>query len=322
VAGDGQVHGEACRAGALHEEGRGAGRLVGAQHLEGGAQFAHGLAAGLLDGEQGRGYVLAALAREVDGDARLELDDRDAVGERVVQLPGDPQAFLARPAQGGFLAGAFGLQGALFGLAQIRLPVASGEAGDDRAQEPAREQGGPLDRVLCRGARREISPEEHGTRDRAHASMPRLGRRVDGGHHREGRQGAGVGVQHIAGQGGRGDGEDRAGCLAVRGQRERTGHHQRVVDRRGVLVEGRRGHDDGADHDGERRVGEPPECGLVPVHVRTVDRRTDRGVSPVDGPTTTPGAVVRRARRSRRRTANCLRPYDARRHPREPGFFS
>lgn len=132
-----QLHVEAGRAGALDEKRRASRGLVGPQHVQGGAQLAHRLATGLLDREQRGRYLLAALAGQMHGDARLELDDRDAVRERVVQLTGDAQALLPGPAQRGLLPGALRLEGALLGLAQIRLPVLVGEPGDDGAQEPA-----------------------------------------------------------------------------------------------------------------------------------------------------------------------------------------
>ena len=53
--------------------------------------------------------LLAVLAGQVHGDPGLHLDHRDAVGQRVVQLPGDAQALLPGAAQRHLLAGAFGL---------------------------------------------------------------------------------------------------------------------------------------------------------------------------------------------------------------------
>lgn len=137
LSGHPQIDGEPRGAGLLDQQRRCTGRLVGPQHLQCGAQFTHRLTAGLLDGEQCGRHLLAPLARQMDGDSRLELDDRDAVGQRVVQLPCDAQSFLTGTAQCRFLAGPFGLQGALFGLAQIGPPVAVGEACDQGAQEPA-----------------------------------------------------------------------------------------------------------------------------------------------------------------------------------------
>ena len=64
------------------------------------------------------GTVLAALAGQVDGDLGLHLDDRDLVGERVVQLPRDVQPLLVGAAPRGLLPGALGLVGPPLGLPQ------------------------------------------------------------------------------------------------------------------------------------------------------------------------------------------------------------
>lgn len=91
---------------------------VAAQHLQGGAQFGACLPAGVGDVLQRPGDRLPVEPVRVDGqDVRghrgLDADQRDAVGQQVVQVAGDPQPLLGDPAPGLLLAGPFGAFGAL-----------------------------------------------------------------------------------------------------------------------------------------------------------------------------------------------------------------
>ncbi len=166
-----------------------------------------------------------------------------------MQLPRYAQAFLARAPQRGLLAGAFSLQGALFGLTQIRLPVAVGEAGDHRAQEPAGQQRGPLDHLLSRRPGREVRHQEPPAAHGRRAAVSRAGRRVHGREDGQTGDGPRVGVQHVGRLGGRGHREDRPRRRLVEGEGRRREGHQHVVEGRRVRVEGGDGHDEGADHD-------------------------------------------------------------------------
>ena len=98
------------------------GVLVGAQHAERRAQFplASALASSIAS-QRGR-HLLAALARQVHRDARLDLDHRDAVRQRVVQFAGDAQPLLHGLAAGRLVAGALRLFRALLHLADVHLP--------------------------------------------------------------------------------------------------------------------------------------------------------------------------------------------------------
>jgi AhpD family alkylhydroperoxidase len=67
---------------------------------------------------------------------------------------------------------------------------------------------------------------------------------------------------------------------------------ERMVEGRGVRVEGGHGPGGGTDDDRESRVGEPPVCVRVTSHARGVEGTTDNGISPVDGSATTPQGVA------------------------------
>ena len=68
--------------------------LGAAQHAERGAQLPGGVRARLLDRQQRRRHLVAALAGQVHRHPGLNADDGDAVRQRVVQLAGDPQPLL------------------------------------------------------------------------------------------------------------------------------------------------------------------------------------------------------------------------------------
>ncbi|ARX87504.1 hypothetical protein SMD44_06985 [Streptomyces alboflavus] len=246
-----QLDGQPGRARALDEQGGAAGGPVGAQDLQGGAQLPHGLAAGLLDGEQRGRHLLAALARQVDGDSRLELDDGDLVGEGVVQFTGDAQALLAGPAQRHLLTGPLGLQGALLGLAQIRLPGRGRDAGGDGTHEPAGEQQGPLDGAVASRVGGEEHGEEGESGARGEQPVSAVGGGVHGAEDGEGRRGGRFGVQGEGGHGGGADEEDDARRAPVLGEDERADAHEGVVDGVRAALVHRGAHDDRGDGRGE-----------------------------------------------------------------------
>ena len=108
-----------------------------AQHAERRAQLPRRVRAGLLDRLQRRRHLLAALVREVFRHARLNLDHRDAVRQRIVQLAGDPQPLLHRPALGRLVSCPFRLIRPPVGLADVQLPHAERHRHDARRNEPS-----------------------------------------------------------------------------------------------------------------------------------------------------------------------------------------
>lgn len=314
---------DARRPGALHEfvqpvQARALRHHIRTQDLQRRAQLTHRLAARLLDGQQRGGHLVTALAREMHGNARLELDDRDGVGEGVVQLAGDPQPFLARPAQRGLLTRAFGLACPLLRLPQIRLPVLVDEPGDTRREEPADQQRGPFHDVV--GAR--VDGEEHDEEDRARRDAqrpaPAARRRVDGGEDREGHPGARLPVQDVREHAERRHDEHGDRRAPVRGQCQGAGRDQRDVERAGAGVlrdDGREQHH-AAGQGRESRVQQPrapagrralrfaPHGGTV-ASARRAARRPRRLLAHYS-----PRSSRRRVRPGGRRP-ECHRRYDA-----------
>src|SRR5579863_2856782 len=146
-AGEGERHGQAGRARPGHQAVQlaeaaavtvlAAAVVLAAEHAERGAQLPGGVRARFLDGQQRGRDVLAALARQVHGHAGLDLDHGDAVGQGVVQLAGDAQPFLDRPAPGGLVPGPLRFVGALLDLAKVQLPDPERHGHDPGRDEPA-----------------------------------------------------------------------------------------------------------------------------------------------------------------------------------------
>jgi hypothetical protein len=63
-------------------------------------QLRERLLARLVDGLEGGARLLGPLVQQVQRHPRLHVDERDVVGQHVVQLPGDEQALLARATKG------------------------------------------------------------------------------------------------------------------------------------------------------------------------------------------------------------------------------
>ena len=82
------------------EVGQARRRRVGARPRPGAAMSSAArsscerLVAGVLDGGEGRAGLLGLLVEQVEGDAGLHVDQRDVVGEHVVQLLGQREALL------------------------------------------------------------------------------------------------------------------------------------------------------------------------------------------------------------------------------------
>src|SRR5690606_39310053 len=113
-----------------------------AQHLQGGAQFAAGGAADLGDVVEGPGDGLPVEpfrvgGQDVRGGRRPHPDDGDAVGEQVVQVAGDAQAFLGDPAAGLLLASAFGALGPFDDRGDVLAVEADVDAEDQHGDRPA-----------------------------------------------------------------------------------------------------------------------------------------------------------------------------------------
>jgi hypothetical protein len=73
-----------------------------AQHAQHRVQLRERLLARLVDGLKGGAGLLGPLVQQVQRHPRLHVDERDVVGQHVVQLPGDEQALLARATKGLF----------------------------------------------------------------------------------------------------------------------------------------------------------------------------------------------------------------------------
>ena len=217
-------------------------RHVGPQHVEGGAQLAGGVAARLLDGEERIGHRLAALAGQVNGHAGLHLDHRDAVGERVVQLPGDPQPLVAGPAAGRLLPRALGLGGPLLGRPDRRLPLPRHLGGDARGHDPP--EGEPplhdiTDRLAGIGAGRQHADHQRGPGDRdgeSAATGPHCG--VHGDQDRDGRD-LGIVTQLVAEHARQHHDQHRHRRTAAQDEDQRGGHEQQVPERIEVRLAGR-----------------------------------------------------------------------------------
>ena len=223
-------------------------------------------------------HLAAPLARQVHRNARLELDDRDGVGQGVVQLPGDPQPLLTGSAQRGLLSVAFGVERPLLGLAEIRLPVLVDESGDPGAEEPAEQQQRPLDGVLrarCGDDQyREVAGEEEGARGDGPRAPSAARRRVHGCQHGERGPAAGVRVHDVPQHGDGGDGEHGARSPPVPGKRQGARCDEQQVEcvRSGCGTG--RGEDRRPDGDGERRVQQANPPVDVPLHEPDPNSRT------------------------------------------------
>ena len=117
---------DAGRGGAGHEvvkavqaRRRRPGRLLAgaAQHAEHRADLAQGVGARLVDRRQRDPRLLGLLVHQMQGDAGLDVDQRDVVRQHVVELLGDAQPLLVGLAAGLELASALDLREALPAIA-------------------------------------------------------------------------------------------------------------------------------------------------------------------------------------------------------------
>ncbi|CAL9654401.1 hypothetical protein SUDANB21_06755 [Streptomyces sp. enrichment culture] len=200
------------------------GGVVVAQRLQGRPQLPAGLPAGLLDREQGLRHRLAAAPGHMHGDLGLHLDDRDLMGEGVVQFPCDAQPFLVGPTARGLLTGPLGLVRAPFGLPY-------GFSGGERGDQPGELKRVPgLRQGLARAAlvedqRREV---QHGHQHHRHNQRDLA---VSGAHRAVDRDQAGNGERvepgcQMAHRAHAGDGQHAERRPPVRGQCQPAGHQQ------------------------------------------------------------------------------------------------
>lgn len=239
---DGQRRLQTGAAGPFHQLGdvvepTGRCGVVVAQRLKGRAQFASRLTSGFLDRQQGVRHLLAAPTGQVNGNFGLHLDDRDLVGERIMQLTCDVQPFLIGPASRGLLTGALGFVRPPLGLPHS-LPC--GKGGDqpgqlqDAAGSSERLAHGPVAENQCR----QVQSDQHGHgRRHRDGTVPGPHRAVDRDQVRHGEHiETGRLIPHRAQPG---DGQDNKRSPAERGQRQSAGRQQRVADqigsRAGVL---------------------------------------------------------------------------------------
>ncbi len=285
-----------CPAGPLHQfrqvlETVRRGRVVVAQGLQGCPELPSRLTAGLPDRQQCLRYVFAALAGHVDGDFGLHLDDRDLVGEGIVQLPRDVQPLLVGAAPCGLLPGALRFVRAPLGLPQ-------GFAGRPGRDQPGDLKGAAglgerLARVMqARDHSREGKSRQHGHarchRDDAvsgpHRRIHREEER-DGGHVEPGRL-----VRHRA-QPGDGQYGNRS---------QATDHQQRVAEQvkaGGGVLPGQPGDQQRPRHtDGDQPVSDTgPNAEPSIAHTRTVAGGCSGRIPLADErPTTTDAVAPRR----------------------------
>lgn len=276
------------------------GRVVVAQRLQGRAQFPGRLTTGLQDRQQGRRHLFAPFAGHVDGDFGLHLDDRDLVGERIVQLPRDVQPLLVGAAPRGLLPGPLRFLRPPLGLPQ-RLTGGTGGAGRDQPGDLEGASG--LRERLARvvQARGQGGEGESGQHDHARRHRDGAVPRPYGGVHREqvrdsGHVETGRLVTHRAHPG---DGQDENRRPAACGQRQAARHQQRAAEQvevgAGALPE----------HPGDQQRhrhadGDHPVCDACPAnepscaHARTLTGCSRGQLLPTDGRPPTAAAVLSR----------------------------
>ncbi len=201
------------------------GGAVGAQCLQGRAQFPGRLTAGLADGRERLRHRLAAPAGQVHGDLCLHLDDRYLVGEGIVQFPSDVQPLLV------------GARRAVSSRVRSASSARRSACRSASPAAPARLEGvtGPRQGLADGQSRRQSQGRERksdkhrdprGDRDRA---VPRAYGRVDreqerdGGHLDTGRL-----VAHRAHPG---DDQHRDRCPSTRDQGQAAGHQPGVAEK-------------------------------------------------------------------------------------------
>ena len=227
-------------------------------------QLGQRLLAGLVDGRQGGAGLPGPLVQQVQGHPRLHVDERDLVGQHIVQLPGDEQALLAG-ATAVLLPRHLGPLGAPL---EADTGDLAGRAGQRQPGEVGGRLGGaagPLHLVGVQGRQ----PDEGGEGDHQHGPREGAPAHHDGARHGEPEGGEpgrspGVAAGGIAGGGGEGDHQRGLGPAPTEQQPGRPGDEQQVGDgverpRAGLslTVDHRPGDLDDGDHHGDQHVLRP-----------------------------------------------------------------
>ncbi len=260
-------------------------RVAGlSEQADGGPQLVEGGATGLPDVGEGLLRLVGALVHDVRGDAGLDVDQGDVVGDDVVQVAGDAQAFLGDPAAGLLLAGAFGAFGAFPDGLDEGAATADGVAGGGADAGPGHDAevllGVPGQRAGGHGgAGQHGRGEQPDTPGGGAVGGGGDGVQGDDGGHGDG--GAGVAGDGLHDGDGAGEGQDRHGGPAAEDQcggaedhedeAEGVGGAQGPAD--GVAVPGL--HEGAGDH-----TGQDP-CGQDRVHGQGVRLGLDFG--PLEG---------------------------------------
>ncbi len=247
-----------------------------AQQSDGGAQFLQRGAAGPAHMGEGLLGLVGPLVHDVGGDPGLHVDQGDVVGDHVVQIAGDAQAFLGDPAAGLLLAGALGPFGAFADRLDEGAPAAYGVPGGGADAGPGE------DRHVLLGVPGQRADGHRGAGEDGHGEQADPpggvavggggdGEERDDGAHDDGRAGvAGDGLGH---GGDAGQGEHRAGGAAAEDERGGAEGHQDQAERvRGAQLpadvvgavrrdegSGDHAHEDAGGDTGVQREGVRPE---------------------------------------------------------------
>jgi hypothetical protein len=232
-----------------------------AQHVKHRAQLSERRLARLVDRLQGGAGLLGPLVQQVQRHPRLHVDERDVVGQHVMQLPRDQQALLAG-ATSGLLPRRLGPLGTPLEAAARDL---AGGA-DQRQPGEVRGLAGEAAGLLHLVGEHERQPGEGRVGERQHAPCERAPAHHDRAHHGEHKGGepgrpAGVAAGGIAGGGGERDHQRGLWPAPAEQQRRRAGDQQdareRVERPRAGLVlavDDRAGDLDDGDHQGQKHV--------------------------------------------------------------------
>jgi hypothetical protein len=168
------------------------------------------------------------LVHEVERYAGLHIDERDVVGEHVVQLACDPHPLFARTASGLLLSRSCGFSGA---RSAHTSDFADGQQ-DEQPRQEAERPGETRSRLVADEIRQ---PRERQPAGRRHKypdeSVPRHDRGHEGDDEREEDRPSRVVGGPVGEGGGERDEKDGDGIPPAKQERDRTDHHQRVGER-------------------------------------------------------------------------------------------
>ncbi len=214
--------------------GGGLGVVGLAEQAHGGAQLVERRTAGLADVGEGLLGLVGPLVHDVRRDPGLHVDQRDVVGDHVVQIAGDAQPLLGDAAAGLLLTGALGAFGALPDGLDDRAAAAYGVPGG-RADAGPGEHAQVLLGVPGQGAAEHGGGGQHGHGEQADApgggAVGGRGDGVEGDDGGHGDRGARVAGEELDQGDGPGDGEDRLGSAAAEDERGGAEGHQEQAER-------------------------------------------------------------------------------------------